>query len=113
MRPLRTAFRIRATVASARLMIGPPTAAEGTWQAAIEVIGLDTLVPETGLPLAGRPAPPWGKEGWFHAFRLLADYVSDPRVHRQAVEIYQRLTAGVRGAEHENGGPEGGRRRLV
>jgi len=108
--PLPPAFRIKATGATARLMIGPPTAAEGTWQAAIEVIGLDTLVPETGLPLAGRPAPPWGKEGWFHAFRLLADYVSDPRVHRQAVEIYQRLTAGLVATDQERVGLE---RRLV
>jgi len=93
--PLPPTFRIKATGAAARLMVGPTTVANGTWQAAIEVIGLDILVPEAGLPLAGRPAPPWGREGWFQAFRLLAGYVSDPQVRNHAVEIYHHLTGGI------------------
>ena len=90
-----TALTIDASGTAARLMPGAPVVVEGGGQAVLEEVRLDSLVPETALPLAGRPAPPWSREGWFHAYRLMAGAVSDPQVRTQAAGLYHRLTAGA------------------
>ena len=89
------AFTVDASGAAARLMPGAPVVVEGGGQAVLEEVSLESLVPEIDLPLAGRPAPPWSREGWFHAYRLMAGAVADARVRTQAAELYHRLTAGA------------------
>lgn len=89
------ALTVEAPGAAGRLMSGAPIAVEGSGQATLEEVGLDGLVPEIALPLAGRPAPPWSREGWFHAYRLMAGAMADPRARGQAADLYQRLTNGT------------------
>src|SRR5439155_738276 len=107
-----TALTIDASGTAARLMPGAPVVVEGGGQAVLEEVRLDSLVPETALPLAGRPAPPWSREGWFHAYRLMAGAVSDPQVRTQAAGPYhRRLESAGRVHRRVRADVVGGRRR--
>ncbi len=69
--------------------------AEKGWDAAAEEVDVGALVASRIISLNGWLGPPWLKEGWFHAYMLLADAVTDaPRKH-SADEIYQRLAHGA------------------
>lgn len=59
---------------------------------ALEVMPVDDLL-AAGVQLAGWPGPPWVKEGWFHAHRLLAAGLD--ATQRQAADaIFERLVHG-------------------
>jgi hypothetical protein len=65
---------------------GPPARA-----AAIEEVDLQTLLAAHAIGAGGTFAPPWLKEGWFHAYLLQAPAITDAAA-RQAVEgLYRRL----------------------
>jgi len=65
---------------------GPPGRA-----ATIEEVDLQSLLAVHAIGAGGTFAPPWLKEGWFHAYLLQAPAISDPAA-RQAVEgLYRRL----------------------
>src|SRR5262249_21196707 len=62
--------------AKARLATG---IGRGRWQLAaddadvlLEEVPVDKLLASTGVPFDGWSGPPWAKEGWFEAYRLLA-----------------------------------------
>ena len=58
---------------------------------AIEEVDLQGLLAPYAIGAGGTFAPPWLKEGWFHAYLLQAPAISDPAA-RQAVEgLYRRL----------------------
>ena len=38
----------------------------------LEEVPVDELLASTGVPFDGWSGPPWAKEGWFEAHRLLA-----------------------------------------
>ena len=60
----------------------------------LEAVAVADLIAGAGMPLDGRPGPPWVKEGWFQAHALLAPTVTDPE-NRSAVDaVYQRLMTG-------------------
>src|SRR5262249_22996895 len=59
----------------------------------LEEVPVDDLMAAASVQLGGWTGPPWIKEGWLHAYRLLApglDAVDRPA----AVEIYERLIHG-------------------
>ena len=59
----------------------------------LEEVTLDDLLAGTGAQLSGWSGPPWVKEGWFQAHRLLAPGLGTaPR--RAADETYERLIRG-------------------
>jgi hypothetical protein len=58
---------------------------------AVEEVDLQGLLAAHAIGAGGTFAPPWLKEGWFHAYLLQAPAISDPAA-RQAVEgLYRRL----------------------
>ncbi len=59
----------------------------------LEVVPVDRLISEAGLPPNGWSGPPWAKEGWFHAHRLLAAGL-DSTHSRAADEAFERLVHG-------------------
>ena len=65
---------------------GPPSRA-----VAVEEVDLQSLLAAHAIGAGGTFAPPWLKEGWFHAYLLQAPAITDAAA-RQAVEgLYRRL----------------------
>ena len=65
---------------------GPPSRA-----VAVEEVDLQSLLAAHAIGAGGTFAPPWLKDGWFHAYLLQAPAITDA-VARQAVEgLYRRL----------------------
>ena len=72
---------------------------------AVEEVDLQSLLAAHAIGAGGTFAPPWLKDGWFHAYLLQAPAITDPAA-RQAVEgLYRRLVTlaydgggGARGA---------------
>jgi hypothetical protein len=62
--------------------------------ATVEAVDLQEMLAPYSIGAAGTFAPPWVKEGWFHAYLLLAPALADSGA-RQAVEtLYRRLVTG-------------------
>jgi hypothetical protein len=59
----------------------------------LEEVPVDELLARTGVPFDGWSGPPWAKEGWFEAFRLLAPALDGAA--REAIDDdYARLIRG-------------------
>ena len=71
------------------------------WDATLEEISLQDLISPPRVALAGWLGPPWLKEGWYHAYLLLAPSLTDGIVRQEAEEIYQRMTTGAAGNHAE------------
>lgn len=61
------------------------------WDVSLEEVAVADLIPP---PMNGWLGPPWMKQGWFHAYRLLAESISEPAERRTADALYQRLVYG-------------------
>jgi hypothetical protein len=70
-----------------RLGAGRVPASAGPWDATLETLPLDEL-------LGSDDGAPWMKEGWLHAYRLLAPAIGDPGRRQDAAELVRRLTTG-------------------
>jgi len=76
---------------AARRAVETTPAAPSSRPPAIEEVDLQGLLAPYAIGAGGTFAPPWRKEGWFHAYLLQAPAISDPAA-RQAVEtLYRRL----------------------
>ncbi len=76
-------------------------AAERDWDATLEEVDVGGLVASRTVSLNGWLGPPWLKEGWFHAYLLLAEMIPD-RTQRTPVDsLYQRLASGTYATEEE------------
>ncbi|MFQ5656018.1 MAG: hypothetical protein ACE5G5_00585 [Candidatus Methylomirabilales bacterium] len=64
------------------------------WNVSLEEMPVNHLISSSGIQLNGWLGPPWMKEGWFQAYRLLASGISDPEQKRIANAIYRRLVRG-------------------
>ena len=62
--------------------------------ATLAELPLDDLLASHATSLNGWLGPPWLKEGWFHAYLLLASTVSDQAVHAAVEAAYQGLVQG-------------------
>ncbi len=91
----RASLRIRAQGGLARELAPSPIQGTGPWDAAIEEIDVQDLVASARTGLNGWFGPPWIKEGWFHAYLLLAATVGDGTTKREAEAVYRRLTRGT------------------
>ncbi|RMF91072.1 MAG: hypothetical protein D6736_05710 [Nitrospinota bacterium] len=61
---------------------------------ALEEVDVRALLTTQTLSLNGWINPPWIKQGWFHAYLLLADAISEPARRRAVDALYQRLIRG-------------------
>ena len=59
----------------------------------LEAVPVDDLISAASVQFSGWMGPPWVKEGWFHAYRLLAPGL-DAKDRPAAEEAYERLTHG-------------------
>jgi hypothetical protein len=93
-----------ATAASLRLRANGPLAealarsqwrlAENDWDATLEEVDVAALMAPHVIALNGWLGPPWLKDGWFHAYLLLAGTVSGDAAKRNAAGLYRRLVTG-------------------
>jgi hypothetical protein len=93
-------LKVRAQGALARSLIRPEWRTEDVdWDAAIVEVGARDLVASATVAMNGWLGPSWTRRGWFHAYRLLADSITEPE-HRQRVDAdLARLQAGeIQGA---------------
>ena len=63
--------------------------------AIVEEIDLRSLLAAQGIGAAEASGPPWVKEGWFHAYLLLAPSMADSAARQAADDLYRRLTIGA------------------
>jgi hypothetical protein len=72
----------------------------GTWDAIVQAVdAADLARPPAASPSRWTAVPGvWARAGWFHAYRLLGDAVSDAAGRREVEAIYRRLLAGGYGS---------------
>lgn len=70
-----------------------PRLAEG-WDVAIDEVGIDDVTGIEGRPVNGWRGPPWVKEGWYQAYRLLSSGLADGEDRRVATAAFERLVGG-------------------
>ena len=102
--------RLRARGALAERAAGKLRVADGPWDATVEEVSLDDLLASQRGGLNGWLGPAWVKQGWFHAWLIHAQSVTDPAARQATAESYRRLAAGAYDGPTEQVGLE---RRLV
>lgn len=85
--PLR--IRAKGRLAEALVMTGGRVAPK-EWDATLEEVELRDLLADRQAGLGGWLAPPWLKEGWFHAYLLHAGAMADANARRVADETFAR-----------------------
>lgn len=74
-------------------LLSPQARVQATdWDVSLDEISVSALLTEAGIGFNDWPAPPWTKEGWFQAYRLLRPAISQASDREQADELYERLT---------------------
>jgi hypothetical protein len=68
---------------------------------AVEEVGLDPLIAESRIDLNGWLGPPWLKEGWFHAYLLLAPGLIDADAKARAEDQAVKLQRGEHRSDEE------------
>ena len=68
--------------------------ATDAWDLSLEEIPVSRLIADSRVQINGWLGPPWVKEGWFQAYRLLAPATDDAGNKRAADSIYRRLVHG-------------------
>lgn len=95
-------LKVRAEGALAERVLGAQSApAAADWDAALEEIGLDRLLMPHRLDVNGWSGPPWLKQGWFHAYLLLADGLADAAAKTRAEALLGRLKGDDHAASEE------------
>jgi len=89
--PLR--LRPRGRIAEA-LVGGARAPAGGAWDAVVEEVTAADVLAAHGTTVNGWMGPPWLKEGWFHAWAVLAPSITDAAARRRIGDALARVTAG-------------------
>ena len=92
-------LKIQARGVHAEALAGERAVAAGEhWDVRLEEVSASALAEQSGLPLSGEISPPWARQGWYQAYRLLAPGIGDAARARDVETTYQRLVKG----EHQN-----------
>jgi len=88
-------LKIQARGARANALAGERPAVKGGHRdVRLEQVALSALGNESG-PLPGaQPSPPWTRQGWYQAYRLLAPGIGDAVLKRNVEAAYERLVTG-------------------
>jgi hypothetical protein len=89
------AMAVRPSGSLAEALLPPASRSAGAGgEVTLEEVTVDELLAGDRTSLNGWLGPLWMKEGWFHAYRLLADRLADAAAKQRAAELYGRLTDG-------------------
>ncbi|PYM63791.1 MAG: hypothetical protein DMD79_07815 [Candidatus Rokuibacteriota bacterium] len=91
----RALLRLRARGPVATALVGRAGRATGPWDATVEDVDIDDLVAPHRIALGGWLGPPWLKTGWFHAYLLGRDVVTDTAARQEVDLLYERLATGA------------------
>lgn len=92
---VRHGLKVRAEGALAQSLVRPEWRAEdASWDAVIAEVAASDLVASTTVAMNGWLGPRWTRSGWFHAYRLLAQSVSEPERRRRTDADLARLQSG-------------------
>ncbi|HEU5393436.1 MAG TPA: hypothetical protein VFV36_01410, partial [Candidatus Methylomirabilis sp.] len=96
------AVRVRAKGKLAEALVGSRWRPKGEgWDATLEEVDLDALLAPRRVSLNGWLGPPWLKEGWFHAYLLMGERVTDPTRRAEVESTYRRLIHGATDSAEE------------
>jgi hypothetical protein len=88
-------LRVRARGRLAETLVGDTRkAAGGAWDAMVEEVAAADLLATHGTVANGWLGPPWIKQGWFHAWALLAPSIADGAARRRLDDALARVTGG-------------------
>lgn len=91
----RRGLKVRAEGALAQSLVRPEWQMQGAdWDAVIQEVDAAQLVAANTTLLNGWTGPRWVRSGWFHAYRLLADSVSEVERKRRVDAELARLQSG-------------------
>jgi hypothetical protein len=97
-------LRLRSRGQLAQTLVGggrvPPGAA---WDAVVEEVVAADVLAAHGTTVNGWMGPPWIKEGWFHAWALLAPPIIEVAARRRIDDALARVTAGSERLEERTG----------
>jgi len=79
---------------AARAAADTPQSAPPPSQGAIEIVEVAALAARAGMRYNGWSGPPWIRQGWFHAYLLLADAVNDGSARARIEDVVRRLMRG-------------------
>jgi hypothetical protein len=85
-------LRVRARGRLAEALLGGARAAGGAWDAVVEEVAAADVLATHGATTNGWMGPPWIKEGWFHAWAILAPSIADAGARRRADEALAQVT---------------------
>ena len=85
-------LRVRAKGPLAETLVGGGRAAGGAWDAVVEEVAVAEVLAAHGTTTNGWMGPPWIKEGWFHAWAILAPSIADAAARRRADDALARVT---------------------
>jgi hypothetical protein len=86
-------FRTR-DIAGVSLLAADARTHASEWDLRLDEVPLAELLLKAGVGIGAWLAPPWAKQGWFQAYRLLRPALADPSARERADAAYARLTAG-------------------
>jgi hypothetical protein len=92
--PAGAPLRLTARGSTAALLVkaSKERAAEANdWDAAVEEVDLSSLLAAHTMGAGGTFAPPWLKDGWFHAYLLLAPTIADAAAKQAVEDLHRRL----------------------
>jgi hypothetical protein len=88
-------MKVRAHGLLAETVIPPSwRATDDNWDVMVEEVDINSVVQVDITSMNGWQGPPWQKEGWHHAYRILAPHLTDETARLAVASIYQRLTNG-------------------
>jgi hypothetical protein len=87
-------LRLRARGAAAERLLRAPAAAAGAADGELEIVDVSALAARASVRFNGWWGPPWIRQGWFHAYLLLAPAVTEPAARARIDDAVRRLTHG-------------------
>jgi hypothetical protein len=86
--------RLRARGVAAERLLRSPAAAAGSADGELEIVDVSALAARAAVRFNGWSGPPWIRQGWFHAYLLLAPAVTEPASRARIDDAVRRLTRG-------------------
>lgn len=90
----RESVRLLARGAAAERLLREQAVSGTPAEGRLEVVDLGALIGRASTRYNGWSGPPWIRQGWFHAYLLLADSVSDRATRARVDEVMRRLVRG-------------------
>jgi hypothetical protein len=87
-------LRLRAHGTAAERLLRSPAPAGAPTDGELELVEVSALAARAAARYNGWWGPPWIRQGWFHAYLLLAPAVTDPAARARIDDAVRRLTRG-------------------